>query len=535
MVINNYTLLHIANSLGLIAGAEITGCFTQEKDVLMISLDDSREEYFLQFGAGSRYCSLFMKSGFRRARANSIDLLPELESETVQDIILLPGNRIIRMRLVNSIAYFLLYGSSKTNLIITDKENKIINSFKSAGELKGSQFSEPESRLKDFSLFGNDVSVMEALSKSSLMLGKYYAAELIRRMGINPGALPGDFTDGEKSKILERANEFIGELKNTQEYYILEAENKNAILSLAKLGNYPEIIETHTDINKAVERRIVYSIKHDGFYRSYSQATERLKGQIRKLRANIEMYSDSSDALEREKLYRHYAEALAAQPNSKEKAGSSAELDYWDGSRLVIPLDPKLTIMQNSGRYFDKARKTKESVVHRKKLLPGMQKQLHEAEAKLAELESAHSVKDLENIGNKGNKMQDRNEAASKFKVFELAGGYTLYVGKSAANNDELTMKFARPNDLWFHARGSSGSHCVLRSAKDEKAPKEIIRKAAEIAAYYSKSKNAKYTPVCYTFKKYVRKPKGADTGSVTRSEERRVGKECRARGGADH
>jgi predicted ribosome quality control (RQC) complex YloA/Tae2 family protein len=326
----------------------------------------------------------------------------------------------------------------------------------------------------------------------------------------------GEFASEEINNILLNAGKLKVELKSSKDYYILETENKNSLLSLIKLSEYPNIIEQHSDISKAIERRIISAIKHDKFYRGYSQIAEKLKGQIRKLKANITLYSDNSDAIEREQAYRQYAELLASQPNIKDKSGDSITLDSWDGNRLTIPLDPKLNILQNSAKYFDKARRAKESVVHRKKLLPGMQKQLAEAETKLTELETAHSLKDIENIGNKGKKMQDQNDNSSKYKIFELGEGYTLYVGKSAANNDELTMRFAKANDLWFHSRGSSGSHCILKASKDDKVPKNIIQEAAQIAAYYSKSKNAKYTPVCYTYKKYVRKPKGADIGSVT-------------------
>lgn len=520
MIINNYTLEHLVNSLGALTGTEITDCFSQEKDVLMICFDTGRGEVYLQFNTNSKYCSLYMKSEFHRARANTTGLMPELSGEIVQGITLLPGNRIIRMSLINSKLYFLLYGSAKTNLVMTDTNNTIINSFKSSAELKGGNFSEPESRLRNFEDFAPDDSIFNALSKSSLMLGKYYAAEIIAKSGISPEMATGELTEQDKSRLAEHIRDYTEKLKKSNEYSIIETENKNVLLTLSGLSDYPKVIETHNDINKAIERRVVYSIKHDGFYRSYSQSGEKLKGLIRKLKANIVLYSDSSDAVEREKQYRQYAEVLSAQPNIKDKPGSSVDLDYWDGSRITVPLDPKLNIMQNSGRYFEKARKAKESVIHRKKLLPGLEKQLAEAESKLAELEQAHSMKDIEKIGNKGKTMQDNNDNSSKYKVFELAEGFTLYVGKSAANNDELTMKFAKPNDLWLHARGSSGSHCVLRAAKDEKIPKEILRKAAEIAAYYSKSRNAKYTPVAYTYKKFVRKPKGADTGSVTMQRE---------------
>ena len=83
-------------------------------------------------------------------------------------------------------------------------------------------------------------------------------------------------------------------------------------------------------------------------------------------------------------------------------------------------------------------------------------------------------------------------------------------------------MKFAKPNDIWMHARGSSGSHTVLRSpnTKEAKPPKPILKLAAQITAYYSKQKNAKYVPVAYTQKKNVHKPRGANPGAVVMRRE---------------
>ncbi len=99
---------------------------------------------------------------------------------------------------------------------------------------------------------------------------------------------------------------------------------------------------------------------------------------------------------------------------------------------------------------------------------------------------------------------------SSKFKHYIIDGKYHLYVGKDSKNNDLLTTRFAKQNDYWFHARGSSGSHVVLRveNIKDP-VPKNVLKKAAAIAAYHSKAKTAGVVPVAFTFKKYVVKKKG--------------------------
>jgi predicted ribosome quality control (RQC) complex YloA/Tae2 family protein len=72
-----------------------------------------------------------------------------------------------------------------------------------------------------------------------------------------------------------------------------------------------------------------------------------------------------------------------------------------------------------------------------------------------------------------------------------------------------------------LHAKGCSGSHCVVKGENnDGKLPAPILTKAAEIAAYYSDAKKSSYTPVVYTQKKYVRKPKGAKQGAVILQKE---------------
>ena len=85
-------------------------------------------------------------------------------------------------------------------------------------------------------------------------------------------------------------------------------------------------------------------------------------------------------------------------------------------------------------------------------------------------------------------------------------------------------MKYAKQEDLWFHARGASGSHVVLKinSGKGEPS-KKAIQEAAAIAAFYSHAKNSNTVPVAMTKKKYVRKPKGAAAGSVTLQQEKVV------------
>ena len=118
--------------------------------------------------------------------------------------------------------------------------------------------------------------------------------------------------------------------------------------------------------------------------------------------------------------------------------------------------------------------------------------------------------------------IEENAKDLTRFRIFKLKGGFEVWVGKDSKANDMLTMRYAKQNDFWFHVSGTSGSHTVLKIPEGtEIIPKEIIKTAASICAYYSKAKNAKIVKVSYTQVKNVQKYKGAKSGSVVIKNEK--------------
>lgn len=95
--------------------------------------------------------------------------------------------------------------------------------------------------------------------------------------------------------------------------------------------------------------------------------------------------------------------------------------------------------------------------------------------------------------------------------------GFEVLVGKGARENDELTFRIARPQDLWLHASGYAGSHVVIRKPEGvSDVPRHVIERAAELAAWHSKAREARgkvSVHVCRAAD--VRKRKGAPAGQV--------------------
>ena len=113
-----------------------------------------------------------------------------------------------------------------------------------------------------------------------------------------------------------------------------------------------------------------------------------------------------------------------------------------------------------------------------------------------------------------------KNEVSSPFKVFEVEG-FTIWVGKSAKDNDEMLRNFIHKDDLWLHARNVPGSHVVIRRKGMPAVPQQVVERAASLAAFYSKLKTDSRSPVIVTEAKFVRKVKGSAPGSVAVDKEK--------------
>lgn len=106
---------------------------------------------------------------------------------------------------------------------------------------------------------------------------------------------------------------------------------------------------------------------------------------------------------------------------------------------------------------------------------------------------------------------------------YDLGEGWQVFAGKTDADNDYLSRKTARANDLWFHVHGLPGSHVVLQGPDGEKPDSALIKTVAAIAAWHSKARNGGIVPVSCTQAKHVSKPRNARSGSVTIRREKTI------------
>ena len=110
------------------------------------------------------------------------------------------------------------------------------------------------------------------------------------------------------------------------------------------------------------------------------------------------------------------------------------------------------------------------------------------------------------------------------YREFDAPQGYTVFVGKSSKDNDKLTFKIAKKNDLWLHVQGAQGSHVIVPALKKGVPfPRDVIVFAAQLAARHSKQKHSGIVPVIYTLCKYVWRKKGGPPGTVHIKNEKSI------------
>ena len=277
--------------------------------------------------------------------------------------------------------------------------------------------------------------------------------------------------------------------------------------------NYPFQFKYDSDVNQ------FYSYWSKDYYleKERQQIIKALNRQAKQHESYLKKTKRQLDKLEKESRHEEVGHILMANLHTIPPRSKEVELlDFYNNAMLKIKLKESLSPQKNAENYYRKAKNQKIEIKKLKQNFDKKEEQLLTIAYQLEEIQTFGRLKELRKFLKKEdiNTHKKQSKEGSLFKTF-MYQGFQILVGKSAANNDILTQKHAYKEDLWLHARGVSGSHVVIKYQSGKVFPKNVIEKAAQLAAYYSKRKTDTLCPVIYTPKKFVRKPKGYPVGAV--------------------
>ncbi len=227
-----------------------------------------------------------------------------------------------------------------------------------------------------------------------------------------------------------------------------------------------------------------------------------------------------------EKMEQHrlFGELIAANIYVIKKGMDSVVLqDYTkdDLPMVEIPLDIRLSPSKNSQKYFSLYAKARNAKDIARKYINENMAEISYLESLAEAIERCESTEELEEIRREMIQSGYIKQAPQKIKPipqssplhYVSAEGFDIYVGKNNYQNDRLTLKFARKEDIWLHVKDSAGAHVIIRTGGGV-LPDNTLEQAAMLAAWYSKERGAK-TAVDYAPISNVHKPNGAKPGMV--------------------
>ena len=430
-----------------------------------------------------------------------------------------------------------------SNIILANEKGVIVDAIKHVGlgmssvrfVMPGLEYSAPPAQDKqdpskasadDFSMAMCMIgmSIAKALSNAFFGLSPAVAAQLVARYTDKTECT--QLSEAERKELAERLAAFYADMAQGKEKAsaVLNALGETeAVYPFAISGSG---IKLYDSIGEALDSLYINSDRREWAKRHGASARKVLQNNIERCEKKLALYADALNSGEQMEKCRLYGELLTANLHSLKSGTDTAAVDNYYADpveRIAIPLDRQLTPGENAQRYYKKYQKLKAArdmaIVQREQTLSELnylEGQLDNLTKCTAENELSELIEELKDQGyikrDKGGKKKMKL-AASKPMHFVSSTGADIYVGKNNRQNDELTLHFASPNDIWMHTKNIPGSHVIVKGASEQDTA--TMTEAALLAAYYSRARGSENVAVDYTPRKYVKKPAGAKPGMV--------------------
>lgn len=252
-----------------------------------------------------------------------------------------------------------------------------------------------------------------------------------------------------------------------------------------------------------------------------------VKKNIEKLNRKLSNQANELNvALNREK-FKVYADLISSNFYKIEKGADSVTVEnfYDEMKEIKIPLDPTLDGPSNAAKYYKKYSKLKNAASFLTEQIEIGKSEISYLESMLLNIDFAERPDEIDELyeemekegylkkkkkNNKKKKDSDEN-----YITVKTEDGFDIYIGKNNRQNDYLTHKKAKKNDLWFHVKDAPGSHVILKNDNRDFTNNSLLT-AAKLAAKYSSLSKSQNIPVDYTFKMYVKRHPAKKPGLVT-------------------
>lgn len=484
-------------------------------------------------------------------------LRKHLAGATVEDILQFGNDRVVKIefdawndfseKVKKSLIVEIM--GRHSNIILVDENDIIIDSIKRVNEsmsrvrqilphlpyeyIKDEEKIDPgtatlEQLKEKLSATEGNRSVENVIFSSFTGFSKNIGTEIATRANIEPSRPFSSLTSEEIGNLMDSAMKVVKEVNfNEFKYKIYLDGDKIVDFHVLNLANLEGLKSLEFESpSKMLDSVYIKRDRDDRHGQKSSSLLKTVNTRLSKDKSKISnLKKDLYEAENREK-YRIYGDVLSANFH-KVKPGQKEILlqNFYseDLEEILIPLDEKISAPLNAQRYYKKYGKLKTAENILNEQIKETQREVDYLESVLASIELTEDPDALEDIKDelieegyiKRSKSVKKKAKMSTpdFMEFDV-DGFKILVGKNNRENDYLTHKVARRDDLWFHAQGIPGSHVIVKSDGRD-VPDGVLEAAAQLAAYNSKGRNTGSLEVDYTKKQNVKRAPGNKPGLV--------------------
>lgn len=569
MPFDGLTLFGITDELkNLLVGGRISKIYQPDKNDVVLSVYNNREEYKLLISAHSVDCRIHLaRKPFENPSSPPMFcmlLRKYLLGGKIEEIVQDGLERILNITIKNTDEFMQpaeyeivaeIMGKH-SNIILLDLQTKIIiDSIKRIGLdvnryreiLPGKTYTKPPVEEKVDLLISDRSSIINVIkdaakSGKTKTLSKWLLETFAGFSGISAQEIAVRAGIDHKIPISNLSEDDIEALTDSmmkiREDLILR--NFDPCVYFSKSSRVPldfwlfpmeiyknELITGVSNVNTAVDT--FFSKKRE--ISEIEKAKHKIKTEVakilKKLNQSLEYLEERRQRTLDFEKYRLWGEILSANLYNIKPGQSKVILPnfYQPGEEIEIPLNEKLSPSQNAQKYFNRYKKLQSTKNIVESRISKILAEIDYLESVLVNIDYSQSMEDLEEIQQElesqgylaapsHKKRRQKTASSSKPLQFKSSDGFIINVGKNNKQNDVLTFKKAKPDDIWLHAKNTPGSHVVIESSGNE-VPETTLVEAAILAAHFSKSRNSSNVPVDYTYVKHVKKPSGAKPGFV--------------------
>ena len=255
--------------------------------------------------------------------------------------------------------------------------------------------------------------------------------------------------------------------------------------------------------------------------RFYGLKIEKISRALEKLEAKKHSFLQA-DTL------KHQGDLLLANLYRIPQGASSVELeDYAADNRIIrIALEPRKTAQENAAGYYERYKKAVSGLEALTDDIEASKRTLVALNEELAKLRVEENPYLIEKVLHKRKIPVQRKQAAQEKERPGLTfyhDGWILYVGRTAAENDELLRHHVRGKDMWLHVRDYSGGYVFIKNKNGKTVPLPVLIAAGNLAVFYSKARRNGQADLYYTAVKDLRRAKNAPKGTVLPSNEKNL------------